>query len=110
MAKRKNPDFERDMELLLTEEGFDNKALLSEIIEILQNFCQDNILALTPLLQTEEENTAVQERICYFSIISKLLDGIASLSETDVVFSPAGKETKKKKKASGKKHKKEKRD
>lgn len=108
MAKHKNPDFERDMELLLAENGIDNKVLLSEIIEVLQNFCQDNILALTPLLQTEEENVAVQERICYFSMISKLLGGIAALSEADVVLSPANKE--KKKKSSGKKHKKEKRD
>ena len=110
MSKHKKTDAESDMTMFLTENGIDNKTLLSEIIEVLQQFCQDNVLALTPLLQEgTEENVAVQERICYFSVISRLLGSIDTLSQADVVFTLNDKATKKKN-FSKKKHKMKKRD
>ena len=105
MSKHKKATCDNDISTFLTENGIDNKALLSEIIEVLKDFCQDNILALSPL----EENSAVQERICYFSMISKLLDSIDTLSQADVVFTMDDNK-KTGKKSSKKKHKMKKRD
>lgn len=110
MPKHKKMAAGNDMKMFLTQNGIDNKTLLSEIIKVLQNFCRDNVLALTPLLQEEtEESTAVQERICCFSVISRLLGSIDTLSQADVVFTLNNKSTGKKK-FPKKKHKTKKRD
>ena len=89
-----------ELTAFFNEHGIDNKELLSAVIEELQTFCQNNILALLPL----QENARVQEHIGCFTTISDILAGVDKLVKADVVFKMR-KKKKKKKKAAKKKHK-----
>ena len=89
-----------ELTAFFNEHGIDNKELLSAVIEELQTFCQNNILALLPL----QENARVQEHIGCFTTISDILAGVDKLVKADVVFKMREKK-KKKKKAAKKKHK-----
>ena len=90
-----------DIEALFNEDGIDNKELMSLLITFSKNFCQDNVLALTPLLQDEETADLVKERIFYFELISDILDSVDNLFiEADSVVAKCDK-----KKGKGKKSK-----
>ena len=101
MPKNKKVPANTDLNGFLKELNIDSKELLSAIIEVLQKFCHDNILALYPLSDENAENDPVQERICYFAVISNILDSVNKLAQADVTFI-----TKEKKKLSKKKDKK----
>ena len=58
--------------------------MLLNVITTLQKFCDDNILALKPLLDEVEENEAIKERIIHFVTISDLLDSIEQLTSVDL--------------------------
>ncbi|MBR1778340.1 MAG: hypothetical protein IJ752_07145 [Alphaproteobacteria bacterium] len=98
LKKEKMLDY--DLASFLKKEKIDNKELMTSIISIAKNFCQDNILSLSPLLKENKNIDAVQERIFYFELISNLLNSIDKLIAADVTFI-----TQEKKKATKKKSK-----
>ena len=82
----------------LAGKKIDNKEVLLNIIETLQEFCNDNILALKPLLDEVEDNEAIKERIIHFITISDLLDTIEELTSVDIQEEPVSKKKTAKKK------------
>lgn len=98
MSRNKSPSSDAALNAFMSENGIDNKELLSSIIAMLQNFCQDNVLSLQPLLQEDELSEGVQERIYCFATISSLLSGIDKLVKANVTFSVKGEKKKSKKK------------
>ena len=45
----------------------------------MQDFCNDNILALKPLLDEVEDTQAIEERIIHFITISDILESLSDL-------------------------------
>lgn len=96
--KKEEKKIEKVDGFYLAGEKIDNKELLLNIIETLQKFCDDNILALKPLLDEVEDNEAIKERIIHFITISDLLDSIEQLTTLDIPEEPAPKKKTAKKK------------
>ncbi|MBP3403343.1 MAG: hypothetical protein J6L82_05485 [Alphaproteobacteria bacterium] len=82
--EKKRNNIEKEQALFLAGEKIDSKELLLNVITTLQKFCDDNILALKPLLDEVEENEAIKERIIHFVTISDLLDSIEQLTSVDL--------------------------
>ena len=82
--EKKRSEIAKEQKYLLAGEKIDNKELLLNIIATLQKFCDDNILALKPLLDEVEDNEAIKERIIHFTTISDLLDSIEQLASIDL--------------------------
>lgn len=97
--EKKRSKIVKEHKFLFAGEKIDNKELLSNVITTLQKFCDDNILALKPLLDEVEDNEAIKERIIHFVTISDLLDSIEQLTSIDLSeFSEEKKKPVKKKK------------
>ena len=78
----------------------DSQEELSAVIAALQHFCNDNILALKPLLDEVEDNEAVRDRIINFITISQILDSVEKLASLDLSeFAAMRKKAGKKKKS-----------
>ena len=82
--EKKRNNIEKEQALFLAGEKIDSKELLLNVITTLQKFCDDNILALKPLLDEVEENEAIKERIIHFVTISDLSDSIEQLTSVDL--------------------------
>lgn len=82
--EKKRNNIEKEQALFLAGKKIDSKELLLNVITTLQKFCDDNILALKPLLDEVEENEAIKERIIHFVTISDLLDSIEQLTSVDL--------------------------
>ncbi len=82
--EKKRNNIEKEQAFFLAGEKIDSKELLLNVITTLQKFCDDNILALKPLLDEVEENEAIKERIIHFVTISDLLDSIEQLTSVDL--------------------------
>lgn len=84
MSKKEKEKTDLDPASWLAEQGISSKDVLQEIIADLQQFCQDNILALYPLLEETEKNAFLEQRISNFIMINGLLNGVNRLVEADV--------------------------
>lgn len=77
---KKRKKIESTLESLLSEKDLNNSEILADIIAVLQKFCDDNILALRPLLEEVEDNDAIKERIIHFITLSDILDSVEQLA------------------------------
>lgn len=82
MSKKSNRKKTTDLLSLLQNytgeaEDFD------KLNDFLQRFCQDNILALKSLTTEVEDTRAIEERILYFALISRILNSLSSLEDGD---------------------------
>ena len=75
---KKRKKTESALESLISEKDLNNSEILADIIAVLKKFCDDNILALRPLLEEVEDNDAIKERIIHFITLSDILDTIPS--------------------------------
>ena len=57
--------------------------MLLNVLNTLQEFCADNILALKPLLDEVEDNEPIKERIIHFATISDILDSVEQLTSVE---------------------------
>lgn len=82
--EKKRNKIEKEQDFLLAGKKIDSKEVLSNIITTLQKFCDDNILALKPLLDEVEDNEVIKERIIHFVTISDILDSLEQLMSIDL--------------------------
>lgn len=67
---------------LLKEELFENadkQTVLLNTISVLKDFCDENILSLQPILDEDEGNEQVMERVIKFATIADILDSVENL-------------------------------
>ena len=62
------------------------------VISSLQEFCDDNILALKPLLDEDEDNEQIKQRIIHFCTISDILDSLEQLISIEEIAEEINKE------------------
>lgn len=91
---KKKDKIETEFDFPPVEEEMDSGEILSNVITTLQKFCDDNILALKPLLDEVEDNEAVKERIIHFATISDILDSLEQLTSIDISDLPVDKKKK----------------
>ena len=77
---KKRKKNESALESLISEKDLNNSEILADIIAVLKKFCDDNILALRPLLEEVEDNDAIKERIIHFITLSDILDSVEQLA------------------------------
>ncbi len=80
---KKRKEQEVDLEIDLSDQNSGNKEILLNVLNTLQQFCADNILALKPLLDEVEDNEPIKERIIHFATISDILDSVEQLTSVE---------------------------
>lgn len=87
MGKKKEEKKKKEkniaLEAGLSDEHSENKEILLNVLNTLQEFCADNILALKPLLDEVEDNEPIKERIIHFATISDILDSVEQLTSVE---------------------------
>ena len=93
--KKENKKRKEKLQKILLESNLqeiNSTSSLLLIISSLQEFCDDNILALKPLLDEDEDNEQIKQRIIHFCTISDILDSLEQLISIEEIAEEINKE------------------
>ena len=93
--KKENKKRKEKLQKILLESNLqeiNSTSSLLLVISSLQEFCDDNILALKPLLDEDEDNEQIKQRIIHFCTISDILDSLEQLISIEEIAEEINKE------------------
>ena len=82
--KKESKKFKPERESCFDGMEIDSRETLLAVIDELRDFCNENILALKPLLDEVEDNEIIKRRIINFVTISDILDSVEQLADANV--------------------------
>lgn len=82
--KKESKKFKPERESCFDGMEIDSRETLLAVIDELHDFCNENILALKPLLDEVEDNEIIKRRIINFVTISDILDSVEQLADANV--------------------------
>ncbi len=82
--KKESKKFKPERESCFDGMEIDSRETLLAVIDELRDFCNENILALKPLLDEVENNEIIKRRIINFVTISDILDSVEQLADANV--------------------------
>lgn len=77
--KKKNCKCKSPLSKMDLFKDVDKQAVLLNTISVLKEFCDENILSLQPILDEDENNEQVMERVIKFATIADILDSVENL-------------------------------
>ena len=93
--KKENKKRKEKLQKILLESNLqeiNSTSSLLLVISSLQEFCDDNILALKPLLDEDEDNEQIKQRIIHFCTISDIVDSLEQLISIEEIAEEINKE------------------
>ena len=82
--KKENKKMKPARETCFDGMEIDSRETLLAVIDELHDFCNENILALKPLLDEVEDNEIIKRRIINFVTMSDILDSVEQLADANI--------------------------
>lgn len=82
--KKENKKMKPARETCFDGMEINSRETLLAVIDELHDFCNENILALKPLLDEVEDNEIIKRRIINFVTMSDILDSVEQLADANI--------------------------